>query len=435
MEETRQAEGQIEAAGTQTGGWGCPDPQGGRAAARGGTRRGSCVRRRGSAPAPPRRGAGLSLPPRVGAGPGRRGRRGRRLPGNSRRVCQRARLRRPCGPLGPLGPLGCLARRAGFPRGRGGARRGPCQEPGSLHSLLISAPRGSPLPRGRRGEGRHRRTRTGEGTPPALDARARREFSSAWGSGPSLPDRQMRSPRSWPSSCFCADLSVSWGRRMNLQRESQLGFDFRIWKMGTRAVPTSQSTVQIEDTTASAASARDGVLPGNPGSRPAPGRVGAGTQDTHPPRPGSLGGCLEPLRAAHTEVSPRPRPAPALLCQRPRQAPARSGPRGEGGCAPAPTGTRPGSEGAGAALGGGSGWRRRGAAAGPGAERVGELGTVGPGSGSRPGEGRAGGAGSLGTRSRGGGCARPEPGAPAAGRPAPPRAPGRRSPVSLRGKR
>lgn len=85
-----------------------------------------------------------------------------------------------------------------------------------------------------------------------------------------------------------------------------------------------------------------------------------------------------------------------------------------------PDRSAPGSEGPGAALGGGSGWRRRGVAAGPGAERAGELGTAGPGSGSRPGEGRARGAGRLGTRPR---------------RPAPPRAPGRRSPVSPRGKR
>ena len=72
--------------------------------------------------AQPRRGAGLFSPPRAGAGPERRGRRGRRLPGNSRRVCQRARLRRPCGPLGPLGGL---ARRADSQGGGRGPPRTP----------------------------------------------------------------------------------------------------------------------------------------------------------------------------------------------------------------------------------------------------------------------------------------------------------------------
>lgn len=146
---------------------------------------------------------------------------------------------------------------------------------------------------------------------------------------------------------------------------------------------------------------------------------GAGTQDTHPARPGSLWGCLEPpLGRTHRSLSAPgpPRRCSASGLDRPRRAQgcgARVGAR-------RPRPERAGVGGAGAALGGGSGWRRRGAAAGPGAGelRPGPCRSPSPGSGSRPGEGRAGGAGRLGTRPR---------------RPAPPRALGRCSPVSPRG--
>lgn len=257
-------------------------------------------------------------------------------------MCQRARLRRPSAPSGPsavwLRELDSQGGGAGRPWHPAPPERpwhpappaGPWQERASLYSLSLSAPQGSQLP----GEGAERAgTRglgLGKGRPrPWAPARAG-NFHPLGGAGSALPDRQMRPPRSRPSGCFCADLYVSWGRRLDLGCESQLGFDFRIWKMGSRAAPASHSIAQIEAATASAASAQ-----------------GAGTQDTHPARPGSLWGCLEPPAGrTHRSLSP-PRARPALLCQRPRQAPARSGPRGEGGCAPAPTGARRGRRGQG----------------------------------------------------------------------------------------
>ena len=305
MEETRQAEGQIEAAGTQTRGRGCPDPQGGRAAARGGTRRGGSVRRRGSA-APSPVGEPASSRPR-GLGPAQSGgvAEGAGSPGIPGACVSALDFAAPAAPSAPS----AVWRGELIPKGAGGVHPAPperpWQEPVSLYSLLVSAPQGSQLPWGRSGEGRHKRTRTGEGTP--------------------------------PSSCFCTDLYGSWGRRLDLGRESQSGFDFRIWKIGSRAAPASHSIAQIA-ATASAASARDGTLHaspgcGDPGHPPCPPRLALGL-------PGAPSG-------SHTPKSLCSRPAPALLCQRPRQAPARSGLRGEGGCAPAPTGARRGRRGRG----------------------------------------------------------------------------------------
>lgn len=194
MEETRQAEGQIEGAGAQTRGWGCPDPQGGRAAARGGTRRRGSVK-------PARSESRPLLPP---AGWGRPRAEGSPRAPAPREFQARVSARSASPPLGPLGPLGGLAPRAGFPRGRGGAALAPRTPRAALAPRTPSgalAGAGLPLlpltfcaprvaaPRGRSGEGGHKRTRTGEGTPPALGARARREFSSPWGSGLS-PARQ-----------------------------------------------------------------------------------------------------------------------------------------------------------------------------------------------------------------------------------------------------
>ena len=146
MEETRQAEGQIEAAGTQTRGRGCPDPQGGRAAARGGTRRGGSVRRRGSA-APGPVGEPASSRPR-GLGPAQSGgvAEGAGSPVIPGACVSALGFAAPAAPSAPS----AVWRGELIPKGAGGVHPAPperpWQEPVSLYSLLVSAPQGRSFP-------------------------------------------------------------------------------------------------------------------------------------------------------------------------------------------------------------------------------------------------------------------------------------------------
>lgn len=168
MEETRQAEGQIEGAGAQTRGWGCPDPQGGRASARGGTRRRGSVK-------PARSESRPLLPP---AGWGRPRAEGSPRAPAPREFQARVSARSASPPLGPLGPLGGLAPRAGFPRGRGGpGTPHPQSGPGTPHPQRGPGRSGPPStpshflrPKGRSSPGKERRGRAQEDSDWGRDA-------------------------------------------------------------------------------------------------------------------------------------------------------------------------------------------------------------------------------------------------------------------------
>ena len=332
--------------------------------------------------APPRRGAGLLLPPRAGAGPVRRGHRGRRPPREFRaRVSARSASPPPRPPRPP--------RRAGFPMGRGrppglGRGRGPSPAPPERPWQEPVSPPPPPsfrAPRGRRspGDGRGGLAQEdpdcGSGRPwPWVPARAPGILTTL-GGGRVLPDRQVRPwgsvtiPQVMTHQLFlCKPLrefgaaSGSWVRSPVVPRFSHLEYG------------NHSSTYLAEYCANKRHHGEPRLCPGwgpawEPGRGPLRRAFARGPRTPACPAPplcppGSLGGCLEPPPGRQDRhLLARPRPAPALLCRPSQQAPARSGPPpGEGGCAPQPgypaggPGASRGSEGAAAALGRGRGW-------------------------------------------------------------------------------